>query len=313
MSASTTSAASASSAPSAVAGQRAGHELAPARARRRVGARDAAHDHARAAARRRAARQQRRAGHPRRSADDEHARRPLVPVGRASRQAEIGRLEHVQPRPPGRHARRRRCRCRRRAPDPACVRPGSKSSPGLSAAKHTVSCARTASPRTSPVAPSTPDGMSTASVGTPVVGERAGPRSAASPSSAPRNPVPNIASIARSARASARRNAGSSTPSASASSSTPTPRARRRRAATTPSAPLLPLPHTTTTRRPYAPPSMRNACRATALPARSTSTASGVPAAIVRAIGLAHLRGGDDGLHAGFRLSSNRRGGRPAR
>ena len=31
------------------------------------------------------------------------------------------------------------------------------------------------------------------------------------------------------------------------------------------------------------------------------------------AIGLAHLRGGDDGVHAGFRLSRSRRGGRPAR
>src|SRR5438034_11711838 len=36
------------------------------------------------------------------------------------------------------------------------------------------------------------------------------------------------------------------------------------------------------TRRPYVPPSMRNAWRATAPPARATRTSSGVPAEIVR-------------------------------
>ena len=111
--------------------------------------------------------------------------------------------------------------------------------------------ARTAAPRTSPVVPSTPDGMSTASVGDARRRERVRRRSAASPSSAPRKPVPNIASIARSARASARRRHVASTPSASANTSTPTPaRAQPAAPRPTPSAPLLPLPHTTTTRRP---------------------------------------------------------------
>ena len=55
---------------------------------------------------------------------------------------------------------------------PARDRPGSKHKPGFNAAKQIVSSARTASPRTSPVVPSTPDGMSTASVRAPRIGAR---------------------------------------------------------------------------------------------------------------------------------------------
>ncbi len=142
------------------------HELGPARARGRARTGNAAHDHARAATRRRVR------GHAparppcpttrRRRAP----RRPLVAVGRAAAAGTGRALEHVQ-----RSDRRGRvaasmpmsATCTR----PACVRPGSKSRPGLSAAKHIVSSARTASPRTSPVVPSTPDGMSTASVAMP--------------------------------------------------------------------------------------------------------------------------------------------------
>src|SRR5215204_2919200 len=47
---------------------------------------------------------------------------------------------------------------------PAWARPGSNNNPGFRAAKHTVSSARTAAPRASPVSPSTPDGISTLNV-----------------------------------------------------------------------------------------------------------------------------------------------------
>ena len=93
-------------------------------------------------------------------------------------------------------------------------------------------------------------------------------------SGAPRNPVPTIASTATSARSSfaaslrvradARRRRSHAEPvaashplapvAASANTATRTPARARCRAATSPSPPLFPFPHTTTTRRPYAPP-----------------------------------------------------------
>ncbi len=101
-----------------VAGERADHELGAARARRRIGSRNAAHDHARAAARRRVRGHERRAGHARRAADDEHAGRPLVSVGGAPGQEQIGatRARRASARPT--RPAPDRCRCRRRAPDP---------------------------------------------------------------------------------------------------------------------------------------------------------------------------------------------------
>src|SRR4051794_36962356 len=60
---------------------------------------------------------------------------------------------------------------------------------------------------------------------------------------------------------------------------TATPREASRRAAARPSLPLLPLPAMTTTRLPYAPPSMRSAAQATAEPARSINVSTGVVAA----------------------------------
>ena len=48
-----------------------------------------------------------------------------------------------------------------------------------------------------------------------------------------------------------------------------------------PSAPLFPLPTTTTTVRPYRPPIIRFAVRATAAPARPINTSIGVPAVTV--------------------------------
>ena len=63
------------------------------------------------------------------------------------------------------------------------------------------------------------------------------------------------------------------------STRTAAPRSCRRSAATRPSAPLLPGPARTVTRRPYVPPSISSATRATALPARSTRTSTGSAAA----------------------------------
>ena len=174
----------------------------PAKQRGSLDAGHAAHHHAGArTARAGATRHQRRADHAGRAAEH-HAARPTTCARPRRGAAGRGR----RPRRPRSRARRHRCRCRRRARVPRRVRPGSKSRPGFSAAKQTVSSACTASPRTSPVAPSTPDGMSTASVGTAAAPRRPRP-SPAAPSSAPRKPVPNIASTNRSARASARSNA----------------------------------------------------------------------------------------------------------
>ena len=164
---------------------------------------------------------------------------------------------------------------------PAWPAPGWNTSPGLSAENVTVCEACTASPSTPPVWPFTPDGMSTATHG-PSTASTAPATHAASPSSAPRNPVPNMASTNASARSSARSQSWRSTPASSVNTSTRTPHSRRARAVTCPSPPLLPLPHTTTTRRPYVPPISRRTVHATARPARSMSTSTGVPAAIVR-------------------------------
>ncbi len=65
---------------------------------------------------------------------------------------------------------------------PASSTPSPWRRPGLRAAKVTVRSARSGEPDASPVSPSTPDGMSTASTGVPAgnVGARYSPR----------NPVP---------------------------------------------------------------------------------------------------------------------------
>ena len=220
---STTSAAPRRARRSAVAGNARATSSLPGNLRRPRRPGHRAHDHARAAAQRGAAREHRRADHAVRAADDEAAGRPLVGLGAATRATRDRRG-------------RARARC---APAtetsipmsttstrPACVRPGSNSSPGLYAAKQIVSVAH-ARPRPRPHRSrrSTPDGMSTASTGTPtpssVLRRPPRPRRRARP----RNPVPYIASITRSARASTRRSSASSKPSSSAA------RRRRRRGA----------------------------------------------------------------------------------
>ena len=187
---------------------------------------------------------------------------------------------------------------------PACSAPGISTVPSFGAPKETVSSARTASPSTTPVAPFTPEGMSTATTGTPA-SFRLAIADAHSSSGIPRKPVPKIASTATSARASSRRRpcssnvrtrmpgtssrrrafvaAGSRSSSGSSSSTTVvrTPHRPSCRAATRPSPPLLPFPQTTTARRPYEPPASSRAARATARPARSISTSAATPRACV--------------------------------
>ena len=118
---------------------------------------------------------------------------------------------------------------------PVRPRPEPSNSPGLSAANVTVRSAARVRPRRSPVSPSTPLGRSTASTG-------AAPTCGAS--HVPLKPVPNAASITRSA--------GGSCGGHVATSKTRTvmPSARNRCAAARPSFPLLPLPAITLTTRP---------------------------------------------------------------
>ena len=185
---------------------------------------------------------------------------------------------------------------------PARSAPGRSAAPAFMAPNVTVRSAWIAAPSTAPVDPFTPEGMSTATMGTsasfrPVMA------SAHASSGMPRNPVPKMASIATSARASSRARAMSengSTRTEGASSkraafvaagsrrsesgssvitATRTPQFARYRAATRPSPPLFPLPQTTTARLPYEPPMRSTHARATALPARSIRSSAGMPRA----------------------------------
>ena len=90
------------------------------------------------------------------------------------------------------------------ATSPACSRPGDTTHPTFTACAHTVKSARTAAPSTSPVAPSTPEGTSTASTGAE---ESLIPSMRRASLSPPEKPVPSRASMTR------------SVPSSSASSS----------------------------------------------------------------------------------------------
>ena len=180
---------------------------------------------------------------------------------------------------------------------PAHARPGWNNNPGFAAPNVTVAVARTAAPSTAPDSPSTPEGMSTATTGRPEA-LSASMASGASPSGTPRNPVPKMASIATSERASSRSSAasrrtrppasskirsivedGSRSVAASGNRITVgrTPHRARCRAATNPSPPLFPFPHTMVARRPYTPPSATAADRATARPADSINCSTVIP------------------------------------
>ena len=176
---------------------------------------------------------------------------------------------------------------------PQSDRPGSSRWPGLRRKKVTLAVASTATPRTLPVAPSTPEGTSTASTAPPARGEGVDPLDdrprlavdvAREPCAEERvdHAVGAVESRVAARRGPAprseRRRSAASPPSASRRprrpSSTRKPRRARSRAATKPSPPLLPGPQRTTIRpprraraapprpRPRAPPPPSARCRA---------------------------------------------------
>ena len=142
--------------------------------------------------------------------------------------------------------------------------PGAIRWPSFAAWKATVTVASTATPATSPVEASTPDGMSAATTGASpaliasiasAAGDRGAPPkpvpkiasttapepASSSPTSPGETSRPGVSSRSRFAFASGDRSAAGQ----SRSGSTSKPVSARRRAATRPSPPLLPLPHTT--------------------------------------------------------------------
>ena len=227
---------------------------------------------------RRRARQQRRAEHPGRSAEHHEPGRPLVP-GRVRGAAGRGRRRSATAIA---RACRHRCRCRRRArARTGAARFEQQSRLQRGEADRRVGVHRVAA-RLRPSRRRLPTGCRLRASGT-AAARTAAATIAAGPSSAPRNPVPYIASTNRSARASARSNAPRSNASSSANDVDPDAsppqhagrdptrrhrccpcRTRRRLAGRT--------------RRPAS----ARAAAATARPARSTRTASGVPPAMAR-------------------------------
>ena len=175
----------------------------------------------------------------------------------------------------------------------AALRPGSTAVPSLRPWKQTVTSARTAAPTTAPVEPSTPDGTSSATI-VPIGGRIASMAWATAPRGAPRKPVPRRASTTTSARLSRARRTPSTTAiprrlamswfrrasggsfrtSPASRHSTSQPAACRWRATTNPSPPLLPAPQTTAA---LPEPPRRRISSAAARPARSMSTAPGMP------------------------------------
>ena len=184
-----------------------------------------------------------------------------------------------------------------RRTSPHNSRPGSSRCPGFMRKKVTVRVACTTAPSARPVVPSRPLGTSTASTGLPDA-LMAATTSAATPSSGLDSPAPNSASTMRSAPAkvadvsfrppppSASATAAASPVSRSREPRSPTrtryPCSRNSRAATKPSPPLFPGPHTTAIAAPLrATRSM--ASSATARPAASMRESPGTPAAIASA------------------------------
>ena len=173
---------------------------------------------------------------------------------------------------------------------PAWKAPGATCSPIFEPWKVPVTSARTASPSTSPLEASTPEGTSQATTGAscaliaamaPATGSRG----------APENPVPNSASTTTpepSSRSGANGSGGapgsrssiaagspeSSSTGATASTSTTRPSSRSSRATTRPSPPLLPLPITTRT---GPSPATSAVSRARPSPARSIRSSEGTP------------------------------------
>ncbi len=144
--------------------ERAHDDLGPSRACCRLHTRDAAPDDPGADAHRCVTHEHRCTGHPAGPADDEQAGRPLVGVRLARHEpgANIALVDDPQDRSLVRDVDADVDNLHRAGTTP----PGLEAQPGFVAAKVTVDTARTASPRTCPVDPSTPDGMSTARVRT---------------------------------------------------------------------------------------------------------------------------------------------------
>ncbi|CCD92896.1 exported hypothetical protein [Bradyrhizobium sp. ORS 375] len=176
---------------------------------------------------------------------------------------------------------------------PQCCRPGSNRCAGFLRKNVTVSVARTAMPITAPVVPLMPLGRSTASTGAPLA-LIAAITSWGSPLTGRLRPAPNSASMIKAGLPIAcgvNGSTGNFQPLAAEAASpcsasrshikmteTSRPCAASSAAATKPSPPLLPGPHTTR----IGPSSTRSmAAAATAWPALSISEKPGVPAAIV--------------------------------
>ena len=173
---------------------------------------------------------------------------------------------------------------------PAKSRPGSSRCPYLRRAKVTVAAARKAPPSTAPVSPWMPLGISTETQGRPRAALASASASAAPPSGRAR-PAPNRASTTSGSPSSNARSSGSIAPSHRAATAAASPLRRSRapisprrtgqpasassRAATKPSPPLLPGPHSTETGRV---PQRRTIASATARPAFSINVSPGVPA-----------------------------------
>src|SRR5436190_5701904 len=207
---------------------------------------------------------------------------------------------------------------------PACCLPGAIQRPGLAAWKVTVAAARTAAPATTPVEACTPLGTSTLMTGV-CAWLIASMAAATSPRGSPSKPVPSSASttvlqLASGGPASARcascaasgaapsRSQGapssltgpapgsccrlvsaspdSSEGGATQSTLTRRPASRSRRAATNPSPPLLPLPHTIVTSPSGA---NRSTARATAAPARSIRSSPGTPCSSIAQRSIARI------------------------
>src|SRR5437588_8171086 len=148
---------------------------------------------------------------------------------------------------------------------PAWKRPGATMRPTLRPWKVTVVSARTATPATSPVDASTPEGRSTASTRAADALMRS-INAAASGLGSPEKPVPKSASTITSGSPS------SDSPAFASTTRTSLPACCSSRAAIRPSPPFAPPPHTTVQR------SARGCCsrptRAVAFPARSISSST---------------------------------------
>ncbi len=311
--------------PAAVSGKRQERRLRQTRLHDRQDAlRDRDRDEARADPARGRRDQAGGAGHAPRAGDDhEHARRALVRVDLA-RRADVAATSSGSVRNAVGHDQvRRGTRCPRPGRRPRSSAPGSSTTPTLAAPNVTVRSARTASPSTAPVAPFTPEGMSTATTGDgdrvqpvdrlgPVVlGDPAEPRpeDRVDRDVGARELAVEHARDRTRARGSTRpRRAGRALVAAGLPEiverfderrrSIRTPQRARCRAATSPSPPLFPFPHTTTARRPYDAAARRRRRRAPPRGRRAPSRRRRrCPRSCVAAVERRRLLGREDGLH----------------